>query len=331
MIYISLKCILFHILVVFRMQHGYTADEIDKMDLFQFVNSFIERDGVRFALSRGLLKGHVRCPHCRNSDRVTLHRNAESPEGLAFYCVQCKRRFSVRNGTFFSRSRLSIPQILKIIIYFVNDITVSQASAFSKLGHSTIIDWYSFCREVCAHALDMDNMVIGGPGIKVEIDETLMFKRKYNRGRLVQKHWFFGGYCVEQKRGFLIPVSKRDKATLVPLIEKHIAPGSIIESDQWLAYRDLSTMGWVHRDVNHSTNFVDPETGANTQGVESFWNLIKRKVKFVQGSQGDLKYQRVIEAVYKHNFCFGWRMGFEERLTIFLDHINDLYNANAAT
>jgi hypothetical protein len=72
MIYNSLKCILYHVLVVFRMQHGYTADEIDKMDLFQFVNSFFERDGVRFALSRGLLKGHVRCPHCRNSDRVAL-------------------------------------------------------------------------------------------------------------------------------------------------------------------------------------------------------------------------------------------------------------------
>jgi len=304
----------------------------DRASLLKFLKTFIEEEnGVHFALSRGLLKGRVRCAGCRSSDRVSLHKNSESPDGLAFKCLNCKKRFSVRNGTFFSRSRLSISDILEIIVAFTNDYSVEQTREMTGLSKPTIIDWYSFCREVCAHALDMDNLVIGGPGIKVEIDETLMFKRKYNRGRLVQKHWFFGGYCVEQKRGFLVPVSKRDKATLLPLIEKHIAPGSIIESDQWLAYRDLSSSGWIHRDVNHSTNFVDPVTGANTQGVESFWSHIKKKLKNAQGSQGDLKYQRVIEAVYKQNFRFCSKISYLERLTIFLDHINDLYNPNAGT
>jgi hypothetical protein len=41
----------------------------------------------------------------------------------------------------------------------------------------------------------------------VEIDEWLLLKRKYNRGRMVGvQQWFFGGYCVEEKKGFLIPV-----------------------------------------------------------------------------------------------------------------------------
>jgi transposase-like protein len=304
----------------------------DSMDAVQLMNALKHEagGGVKFAFDRGLLKVRMPCPHCSSPDRVALNRNSGSPDRYAFNCGECKKRFSVRNGTFFSRSRLSIGDILSIIICFVSDISVTQAASWFKMSPHTIIDWYSFCREVCAHAVNMDNMVIGGVGIKVEIDETLMFKRKYNRGRLVRQHWFFGGYCVEQKRGFIVPVEKRDKATLIPLIEKHIARGSIIESDQWLAYRDLSSMGWTHRDVNHSTNFVNPVTGANTQGIESFWNVIKRKLKFVQGSQGDLKHQRVQEAIYKHQFRFGYRMKFSERLSIFLGHVNEMYSVGSA-
>ena len=67
-------------------------------------------------------------------------------------------------------------------------------------------------------------------------------------------------------------VHRRDTATLIPIIQEYVRPGSIIHSDGWLAYQVLAQLGYDHRVVVHADNFVDPITGVHTNGVESFWS-----------------------------------------------------------
>ena len=79
---------------------------------------------------------------------------------------------------------------------------------------------------------------------------------------------------------FLVEVSHRDAATLLPIIANHVKPGSIVYSDEWSAYNQLSaTTRHIHHTVNHLLYFVHPATGAHTQGVEGMWSACNRMMR----------------------------------------------------
>ena len=94
---------------------------------------------------------------------------------------------------------------------------------------------------------------------------------KNNRGRKVNGKWVHGGICNETNDVFLIPVNKRDKETLIPIILDNVEPGTRITTDCWGAYTGLEECGFIHETVNHSKHFVDPETGSNTQKIEKIY------------------------------------------------------------
>ena len=131
---------------------------------------------------------------------------------------------------------------------------------------------------------------IGGEGLVVEVDETKIGRRKYNRGRLVDGVWVFG--MCERGTGRLrievCPENKRDKKTLLSLLQKYVHPGTLIMSDCWRGYSGLQEAGYQHQTVNHSKFYVDPVTGAHTQQIESNWRAMKRRLSRGGIKQGDL-------------------------------------------
>ena len=76
--------------------------------------------------------------------------------------------------------------------------------------------------------------------------------------------------------GYMCTVPDRSAATLLPIIQQHVLPGTTIASDEWRAYRNVPNITNVasHQTVNHSVNFVDP-TGTHTQNIESYWSRAK--------------------------------------------------------
>ena len=127
--------------------------------------------------------------------------------------------------------------------------------------------------------MDEEDCIIGGEGIRVELDESKFGKRKYNRGHRVEGAWVFGGVEItDERKVFLAVVDKRDAYTLRCLIVKHVRRGSIIVTDFWRGYLGLEQLGYVHLRVNHSETFVDEESGACTNTIEGTWSAVKRKL-----------------------------------------------------
>ena len=148
---------------------------------------------------------------------------------------------------------------------------------------------------------DFENQ-IGGPGIVVELDETIVSRQKMGnkKARIRNNLWVFGGCERHGNRRFLIPLIKtiksvdgvgytkeipRTASNLLPLIERHVAPGTIIMTDKWKSYNKIpqyprkhpdnenlacpEPMKFMHYDVNHGVEFVrEDEPFVHINGVE---------------------------------------------------------------
>ena len=69
-----------------------------------------------------------------------------------------------------------------------------RAGSFFERSRITIIQMFQYLRDVCSTKLLSTPVELGGPGVIVQIDESLFnHKSKYNRGRRASKEqWVFG-------------------------------------------------------------------------------------------------------------------------------------------
>jgi transposase-like protein len=222
------------------------------------------------------------CDRCDTGYLVLRKDRSYSKDGYVWMCKRrdCYRKISIREGSWFKNSHLTIPTILKLTYYWSyklpNDYVKFQLGIGSD---NTLVDWYNFAREVCVAIItEKDSELIGGQGEIVEIDESKFGKRKYHRGRRVDGAWVFGGVERDSGRCFFEVVGDRSADTLIPIIQKYIKPGTTIISDCWKAYSSLSSLNYKHYTVNHSKEFVNQSTGAHTNTIESTWHSLKLSI-----------------------------------------------------
>jgi len=123
--------------------------------------------------------------------------------------------------------------------------------------------------------------------------------------------------CRETKACFLVPVGQRDKDTLLPIIPAHILPGTRVISDMWKAYDCLKDEGYSHLTVNHSLNFVDPDTGGHTQRIENTWWGDRQSMPR-KGTSKDLFESYLQEWLWRQHFG-------DDPFGNIIKHIADLY------
>ena len=280
-----------------------------------------------FLINHGVFPRAVKCPKCGRDCvyRPDLHQwycNTQTKIPKSRKKRRCDFCVTEYRGTFFSGTSLPTWKIVLFVmhwlqIFFLHSTVVENL----PINIHTSIDWRSFCAEV-AQYWQKNLKPIGGEGIFVEIDETLIARRKYERGRILKQLWVFGGIERVTKRRFLVALGegeRRNKETLWPLIEKYIVKGSVIVSDKWKAYQGLESLGYKHLVINHSENFVDPANpDVHTQNIERMWRTVKSWIK-----RPGMQAQYLDQYLARYHFCTSFDRG--QRLHQFFLQAAKLY------
>ncbi|XP_023209731.1 uncharacterized protein LOC111612724 [Centruroides sculpturatus] len=282
------------------------------------------RETIQWAMDNGLIKKHRNCENgrCAGVNVMRLEEVA-STDGLIWRCsagTACRKKISIRKDSFFERSHLPIAKIIQLAYMWAFEIDKQDfiQRELQISSPNTVVDWKQFCRDICHEWIIRNPIVIGGPGHTVEIDESCFVRRKYNRGRLVREQWVFGGYDVNTKQSFMVAVDQRNAATLLPILQQFVLPGTIVVSDLWAAYNTIRNLGYQHLTVNHSINFVDPITNVTTNHVESIWQKAKEKNKRRYGTH------RAMLDNYLAKFL--WRQRFQkDAFHSFISHVRQVY------
>ena len=201
-------------------------------DIYEIRDSFVL---IKWSQEKGVIGDFGGdCKHC-GEGKITLKKDSSyGREGYVWRCTikQCGYKISVRAGSWFENSNLTLQQVLKLTYYWVYKTRQDTVRRELKINcEETVVDWYNLCQEVCSEVLEKENAKIGRPGKIVEIGESKFGKRKYHKGRRKDGVWVFGGIERGTKNCFMCSLEDRSADTLIPVIKQNVLPGTTIISD----------------------------------------------------------------------------------------------------
>ena len=242
------------------------------------------------------------CPKC-GSVRTREASHAKMP----YWCTDCRSYFSVKTGTAMQRSKIPLRKwAIAIYMCLTNLKSVSSMKLRRDIGVSQPTAWFMLHRIREAWAKDDDDQMDG----PVEVDETYFGGERrnmsINKRKAMNKSRGPGGKTAvvgvkDRDSGEVRAevVKRTDGATLKGFVREHVEPGSTVYTDDAAAYRGMPEFD--HEAVNHSVSeYV--RGMAHTNGIESFWSMLKRARKGTFHKISPKHLQRYVhEFAGKHN------------------------------
>jgi transposase-like protein len=233
--------------------------------------------------------GVVRCPTCGADkvSRITRKSTSKNVRKSVYQCLEktCKQQFSATSGTIFNDSHLPLHKwfmALAIVVDAKKSISANQLKEHLGIG-SYRTAWY------LAHRIRKAMEEESGPfnqlrGV-VEIDETYIggkAKRRFGRAKQKPRSEKFDMVLGMRERGGRVKyvhIPDGKAATIREAVRTHVVPNpDRLYTDSAAVYNFAldAQMALKHRAVNHSREWVVPNTRIHTNTVESSFSLLKR-------------------------------------------------------
>jgi transposase-like protein len=220
------------------------------------------------------------CPKCAHTEHYYLATQKR------WKCKKCAKQFSVKAGTIFEDSPISLEKWLIALWLLVNCKNgISSYEVGRNLGITQKSAWFVMHRLRLA-LQNGSTLKLGGGEKEIEADESFIggaarFMHADRRKRMISatgvgdKAAAFG--ILErggEVRVFSVP--GRRKKALRGRIEEHVQEGTPVYTDAFMSYVGLNKK-FNHKIIDHAERYV--EGRVHTNGLENFWSLLKRGLK----------------------------------------------------
>jgi transposase-like protein len=250
--------------------------------LLQAVQRFTDEQTCIDAVAAMRWPDGIVCPYCEANEPYYLKTQKR------WKCRSCRKQFSVKVGTIFEDSPISLSKWLPALWMLVNDKNgVSSYEIHRALGITQKSAWFVLHRLRLALKNNSLFKLGGSDGGPVEVDETFIggAKKNMHRDKKVRYEAKGGASGKTVVQGFLDRELRQVRAKVVPNVKREtlqkevlnaVRYGSQVYTDDAVAY-DLLHSRFIHEMVNHSVEYVRGQV--HTNGIENFWSLLKRTLR----------------------------------------------------
>ena len=218
----------------------------------------------------------ITCPRC-DSTRYSV---IASRKPMPYRCKDCRKHFSVRVGTVMQDSNLGLQKwVIAIYMMTVGIKGTSSMRLHRDLKMTQSTAWHLMQR-IRQAFVDAGNPLPG----PVEVDETYIGGVDANK----HAHKKVGPGLTHGAKQPVVGLKSRETnkvkaqvlqtvsaTTLQRFVKTNTELGGTVYSDQNRGYWGLRKSGYTLESVNHSVKeYVNGQ--AHTNGIESFWALLKR-------------------------------------------------------
>jgi len=266
-------------------------------NLFSFYEKFKDEQACRDYLADLRWNNRIICPHCGS-----INTSYQYKDGKLYKCKSCTKQFTVRVGTIFEDSSVSLQKWF-LAIYLATSlksgISSIQLSKYISVTQKTA--WFMLHR--IRKVIELEELELSGI---VETDETYIGGKVTNRPLSKRNNddtkSVVLGLVEQSGRTKMKHVISSGARSLIPEIEKSVdKENSKVFSDEWGSYRNLTKLGYYHNSVNHRLGeYVKGDVHTNT--IEGVWSQLKRGINGIYHHVSPKHLQRYCDEYgYRYN------------------------------
>lgn len=249
------------------------------------------------------------CPKCGKLDHYWLATQSR------WKCKACAKQFSVKVGTVFEDSPLSLDKWLITLWMLVNCKNgISSYEVASTVGVTQKSAWFMLqrLRKVLQDEdrtklngqIEVDGSFIGGKARNMHNKKRRKMMARSSRGKTIVMGLLKRG---GQIRTAVIP--DRHKPVMQSFIRDNVEVGSEVITDEFVGYMGLDNE-YAHSVINHAAEYVKGHV--HTNSLENLWSLVKRPLGGTYVRVAPFHLFRYLD---EQAFRWNWRSTKERKLS----------------